>query len=69
MSKKIKLLGWIILILFCIMLLIIAMLTIRDIISNEIAKDIFIKTMYTFGSIFILWLIILFITKLVSNWK
>lgn len=63
MTKKIKQLAGITLILFCIISLFIALLTIWDVMSNELAKEAVLKTSYTLGAIFVFSLIIIMITK------
>lgn len=63
MLKKIKQFVGILLILFSIIVLFIAILTIWDVINIEIAKEVFAKVAYTFGAIFIISLIIAYITK------
>lgn len=69
MSKKIQLLAGIILILFCIISLFIAILVIWDVINNEIAQDAFLKTLYTLGSIFLVSMVVLLITKITGDKK
>jgi len=63
MSKKIKQFTGILLIIFSVIALFIAVLTIWDVISNEIAKEAFMKVTYTFGVIFIVSLVVIYITK------
>ena len=63
MLKKIKQFTGLLLILFLVITLFIAMLAIWDVISNEIAKEVLIKIAYTFGAIFIVSLIVMYITK------
>ena len=63
MLKKIKQFTVILLILFSVVVLFIAILTIWDVINNEIAKEAFTKVAYTFGAIFIVSLVVMYITK------
>jgi hypothetical protein len=52
------------LILFLVIVLFIAILTIWDVINSEIAKEAFTKVVYTFGAIFLVSLVIMYITKI-----
>ena len=63
MFKKIKQFTGILIVLFSVVALFIAVLTIWDIISNEIAKEAFVKVAYTFGAIFTVSLVVMYITK------
>jgi hypothetical protein len=69
MIKKIKQLGGIILIMFSTVLLSIAVLSIWDVVSNEVAREALLKTFYTFGSIFIVSIFVLFISKIIGEKK
>jgi len=64
MLKKFKQLVGILFILFLVVVLFIAILTIWDVINNEIAKEVFSKVAYTFGAIFIVSLVLMYISKI-----
>ncbi|WKZ24898.1 MAG: hypothetical protein QY321_00480 [Patescibacteria group bacterium] len=61
--SKIKQFIGILLILFSLVTLFIAILTIWEVITNEMAKEAFMKVLYTFIAIFIASLVVMFITK------
>jgi amino acid transporter len=63
MLKKIKQLTGILAVLFLIVILFIAILTIWDVINIEIAKDALTKIAYTFGAILLVSLVVIYITK------
>lgn len=63
MLKKIKQSAGILFTIFAVVVLFILILTIWDVINNEIAKEAFIKLAYTFGAIFIVSLGVIYITK------
>lgn len=63
MFQRIKKLIGILLVLFLIIVLLIGILTIWDFITNQVAKDALIKVAYTFGAMFVVSLIVIFITK------
>jgi len=63
MLEKIKKFTGFLLILFFVVALFITVLTIWDVVSNEVAKEAFIKVAYTFGAIFIVSLLVMYFTK------
>lgn len=63
MLKKIKKLTEVLLVIFSVVVLFIAILTIWDFINNEMAKEVFMNVVYTFGVIFGISLAVMYITK------
>jgi len=63
MTKKIKQLSAVFFIIFCIVGLFIGILNIWDIINNELAKEVFIKVLYTFGGLYVISLFIIYLTQ------
>ncbi|MDD4831113.1 MAG: hypothetical protein PHI77_02210 [Candidatus Pacebacteria bacterium] len=63
MLKKIKQLAKALLVLFLGIILFVAILTIWDVVNQEAAKEALIKSAYTCSAIFILSLIVIYITK------
>jgi len=63
MLKKIKQFAGVLSILFLVVSLFIAILAIWNVIDNELAKEMLTKVTYTFGAIFIVSLVIMYITK------
>ncbi len=64
MLKKLKLAISILLIMFCLASLAIAFLAIWDAMSNELAKEAFLKISYTFGALLLCSLGILLVIKI-----
>lgn len=64
MSNNIKKVIGLILIMFSLVALVIAMLTIWQVVDNVMAKDLIVKTAYTFGLMLVFSAIILLITKI-----
>lgn len=69
MLQKIKQLTGALLVTFCFVSLILGVLNIWDVIDNATAKEAFLNTVYTFGAVFVVSLVISLIMKAVSERK
>lgn len=67
MLKTLKQVSKIFLIVFLFIVLIIAILSVWDFVDKEIVKEMFLKTFYTVGALYILSLLIILITNKTEN--
>ncbi|MBK5215404.1 MAG: hypothetical protein JJE53_01165 [Candidatus Pacebacteria bacterium] len=67
MLDKIKRLAGVVLVIFCLISFIIFIMMTWDIMSRELAVEAFTKVSYTFGSILVVSLIILLVSKILGE--